>query len=124
MPPVDFWTVCLVLAMEQIMCDFEGSADTNIDLRAKKAIAWKIILDYTRKQSEKGNAQFRRSLYVVVDVKAGDTVTPDNVRSIRPGFGLAPRHYDDIIGRRFASDVARATPVSWDLLDDVDNDRS
>lgn len=88
--------------------------------------AWEALgeVDYTRKQSEKGNAQFRRSLYVVADVKAGDTVTPDNVRSIRPGFGLAPRHYDDIIGRRFASDVARATPVSWDLLDDVDNDRS
>ena len=88
--------------------------------------AWEALgeVDYTRKKSEEGNAQFRRSLYVVADVKAGDTVTPDNVRSIRPGFGLAPRHYDDILGRTFASDVSRATPVSWDLLVDEDDDRS
>ena len=77
-----------------------------------------------RKESETGNAQFRRSLYVVADVKAGDTVTPENVRSIRPGFGLAPRHYDDILGRRFASDVSRATPLSWELLDEADDERS
>ena len=89
-------------------------------------IAWEALgeVDYTRKQSEKGNAQFRRSLYVVADVKAGDAVTPDNVRSIRPGFGLAPRHYDDIMGRKFVSDVERATPVSWELLDSEDDDRS
>jgi N-acetylneuraminate synthase len=89
-------------------------------------IAWEALgeVDYTRKQSEKGNVQFRRSLYVVADVKAGDTVTPDNVRSIRPGFGLAPRHYDDILGRTFGRDVSRATPVSWDLFVDEDDDRS
>ena len=88
--------------------------------------AWEALgkVDYTRKESETGNAQFRRSLYVVADVKAGDTVTPENVRSIRPGFGLAPRHYDDILGRRFASDVSRATPLSWELLDDADDERS
>ena len=78
-------------------------------------------MDYSRKESEKGNAQFRRSLYVVADVKAGDAVTPDNVRSIRPGFGLAPRHYDKILGRKFVSDVQKATPVSWDLLEDTEN---
>lgn len=88
--------------------------------------AWEALgeVDYTRKESEKGNAQFRRSLYVVADVKAGDRVTPDNVRSIRPGFGLAPRHYDDVMGRTFVSDVPRATPLSWDLLDDAGNERS
>lgn len=89
-------------------------------------IAWESLgeVDYSRKKSEQGNAQFRRSLYVVADVKAGDVVTPDNVRSIRPGFGLAPRHYDDILGRRFATDVQRATPVSWELLEETGNDRS
>lgn len=89
-------------------------------------IAWEALgeVDYTRKQSEKGNAQFRRSLYVVADVKAGDIVTPENVRSIRPGFGLAPRYYDDILGRKFASDVSRATPVSWELLTNADDGSS
>ena len=88
--------------------------------------AWQALgqVDYSRKQSEQGNAQFRRSLYVVADVKAGDIVTPDNVKSIRPGFGLAPRHYDEILGRRFRSDVERATPVSWDLLEDTDDESS
>ena len=85
--------------------------------------AWEALgrVDYSRKQSEEGNAQFRRSLYVVTDVKAGDPVTPDNVRSVRPGFGLPPRHYDEIMGRRFAIDVEKATPVSWDLLEDTDD---
>jgi N-acetylneuraminate synthase len=85
--------------------------------------AWQALgrVDYSRKKSEQGNAQFRRSLYVVNDVKAGDIVSPDNVRSIRPGFGLAPRHYDEIMGRKFASDVPKATPVSWDLLEDTEN---
>jgi N-acetylneuraminate synthase len=88
--------------------------------------AWEALgsVDYSRKSSEAGNAQFRRSLYVVADVRAGDAVSPDNVRSIRPGFGLAPKHYDDILGRVFAKDVARATPVSWDLLTETDDDDS
>ena len=85
--------------------------------------AWQALgrVDYSRKQSEEGNAQFRRSLYVVADVRAGDPVTPDNVRSVRPGFGLPPRHYDEIMGRKFAIDVETATPVSWDLLEDTDD---
>lgn len=88
--------------------------------------AWEALgdVDYTRKKSEEGNLQFRRSLYVVADVEAGDAVTPENVRSIRPGFGLAPRHYDDILGRKFANDVPRATPVSWELLEGGEDDRS
>ena len=111
-----------------------GGPDDSFSLEPKELkdlcrdcrTAWEALgeVDYTRKKSEEGNAQFRRSLYVVADVKAGDTVTPDNVRSIRPGFGLEPRHYDDIMGRKFASDVSRATPVSWDLLVNEDDDRS
>ena len=86
--------------------------------------AWQALgqVDYSRKQSEQGNAQFRRSLYVVTDVKAGDLVSADNVRSVRPGFGLAPRHYEEILGRRFAIDVEKASPVSWELLKDADDE--
>lgn len=59
---------------------------------------------------------FRRSLYVVEDVEAGDQLTTANVRSIRPGHGLAPKHLPDILGRRAACAIARGTPLSWKLI--------
>ncbi|MEY8263176.1 MAG: pseudaminic acid synthase [Bermanella sp.] len=68
---------------------------------------------YEQKACEKINAQFRRSLYFVADLKKGDTVTTKNMRSIRPGFGLAPKHYQDIIGKTLLKDVARGSPVAW-----------
>jgi N-acetylneuraminate synthase len=88
--------------------------------------AWEALgeVDYSRKAGEEGNAQFRRSLYVIADVKAGDLITPDNVKSIRPGYGLAPRHYDDLLGRRFVRDIERATPMSWDLCESTDDENS
>jgi N-acetylneuraminate synthase len=62
---------------------------------------------------------FRRSLYVVQDLRAGDVLTPENLRAIRPGLGLPPRHIDELLGRRVAHDIARGTPMSWDLLRDT-----
>ncbi len=59
---------------------------------------------------------FRRSLFVVQDVKAGQPFTRENVRSIRPGYGLAPKHYGEILGKKAARDIARGTPLSWDLI--------
>jgi len=73
-------------------------------------------VNYERKESEKGNVVFRRSLYAVKDIAAGEELTPENVRSIRPGHGLAPKHYDAVLGRRAKVDIARGTPLSWDLL--------
>lgn len=86
--------------------------------------AWEALgkVDYGRKDSEEGSAVFRRSLYVVADVQAGDVVTPENVRSIRPGYGLPPRYYDDVMGLRFVRDVEKATPMSWDLCQAANND--
>ncbi len=66
--------------------------------------------------AEEGSATFRRSLYVVADVRAGDLLTPKNVRSIRPGFGLSPRYASVVIGRRAAQDAAKGTPVAWELI--------
>jgi N-acetylneuraminate synthase len=60
--------------------------------------------------------RFRRSLFVVEDVRAGEVLTRDNVRSVRPANGLHTRHYEAVLGRRAAHDIARATPLSWDLL--------
>ncbi|MFV2103429.1 pseudaminic acid synthase [Micromonospora sp. LOL_024] len=66
--------------------------------------------------AEREGLRFRRSLYVVTDVRAGDEVTGQNVRSIRPAGGLPPVEIDRVLGRRFATDVVRGTPLSWDLI--------
>lgn len=59
---------------------------------------------------------FRRSLFVVQDVKCGDLLTAENVRAIRPGHGLHTRHLPEVLGRRAASDIARGTPLQWELV--------
>jgi pseudaminic acid synthase len=80
--------------------------------------AWKALgqVDYGRKSSEEGNAQFRRSLYFVKDMKAGDVITEDCVRSVRPGFGLAPKHLERVIGQKVACEIGANTPVTEDVL--------
>ncbi|WP_204291405.1 pseudaminic acid synthase [Micromonospora gifhornensis] len=66
--------------------------------------------------AEREGLRFRRSLYVVADVRAGDEVTAANVRSIRPAGGLSPVEIDRVLGRHFTVDVTRGTPLSWDLI--------
>jgi len=66
--------------------------------------------------AEEGSVVFRRSLYVVADVAEGDLLTPQNVRSIRPGYGLSPRFLDVVLGKRAARAVRRGTPVTWSLV--------
>ncbi len=80
--------------------------------------AWAALgrIDYGRKSSEQGNAQFRRSLYFVKDLKAGEVVTADAVRSVRPGFGLAPKHLAAVIGSRVVRDVAAGSAVTFPAL--------
>jgi N-acetylneuraminate synthase len=80
--------------------------------------AWAALghIDYGRKSSEQGNVKFRRSLYFVKDLKAGDVITADAVRSVRPGFGLTPKYYFQLIGRQLAVTVEANTPVSFDLF--------
>lgn len=70
----------------------------------------------TRAPSESSNAMFRRSLYVVRDIAAGETFTGDNVRSIRPGLGLPPKHLPEVLGRKAVCAVKRGTPLSWELV--------
>ena len=71
---------------------------------------------YGASDAEKKSLQFRRSIYFVKDVAAGETLTEAHVRIIRPGMGLAPKHIDNVIGRKPKANVRRGTPVSWDLL--------
>ena len=80
--------------------------------------AWQAVghIKYgTSKDDEKSKA-FRRSLYVVEDVKVGGTITPHNVRAIRPGFGLPPADLERVMGRTVARDIKRGTALSWDLI--------
>lgn len=74
-------------------------------------------VSYDREPSEKQNQVFRRSLYAVADIAAGAPLTLANVRSIRPGYGLAPRHLDTVLGKHARRAIARGTPMSWDLVE-------
>lgn len=81
--------------------------------------AWQSLgsVDYGRKSSEQGNVKFRRSLYFVKSLKAGERVTADAVRSVRPGFGLAPKHLDAVIGATLKCDVEYGVAVTFDRLE-------
>jgi N-acetylneuraminate synthase len=81
--------------------------------------AWSALGQATNRRSagETGNAVFRRSLYVVEDVKAGEVLTKANIRSIRPGYGLLPKHLPEVLGRRANRDLKRGTALTWDMVE-------
>lgn len=104
-----------------------GGPDDSFSLEPKELAAlcsgartaWAALgrVDYGRKSSEQANVKFRRSLYFVKNLRAGERVTLDAVRSVRPGYGLAPKHLSLVLGKRAKADIAACTPVS---LDDVE----
>lgn len=77
--------------------------------------AWEALgtVNYARKSSEHANVKFRRSLYFVKDLRAGEPITPDAVRSIRPGYGVPPKFVDALIGKVVHRDVLAGMPVEW-----------
>lgn len=103
-----------------------GGPDDSFSLEPKELealcrdskTAWAALgkVDYGRKSSEQGNAQFRRSLYFVESLKAGDVITPGSVRSVRPGFGIAPKYFSQVMGRAVVRNVSYGEPLSWDDL--------
>lgn len=98
-----------------------GGPDDSFSLEPKELealcrdsmTAWEALgrVDYGRKSSEQGNVQFRRSLYFVKDMRAGDQVTADSVRSVRPGFGMPPKFLESIMGIKLVKDVKANSPV-------------
>ena len=74
-------------------------------------------VSYTVQEQERKSIVFRRSLYVVQDMRAGDVLTENRVRSIRPGLGLAPKYYETVLGRKVKCDVSRGTALSWDIIE-------
>ncbi|MCG9101356.1 pseudaminic acid synthase [Laribacter hongkongensis] len=83
--------------------------------------AWEAlgVVDYGLKSSEKGNVMYRRSLYFVKDLCAGDVITADSVRSIRPGFGVSPKYLDRIVGMTVLVDCPAGNPVTPNVLSSV-----
>lgn len=90
--------------MAQLVCECETAA-----LAMGK-------VSYELQEQEKKSLQFRRSLYIVEDMKAGDVITEKNMRSIRPGMGLGPKYYDWVLGKKVKCDVKRGTGLSFEML--------
>lgn len=83
---------------------------------SKTAWAALGVVDYGRKSSEIGNVKFRRSLYAVRDIAAGELFTSENIRSVRPGYGLPPKFYDHLLGRVAAVNISANSPLSWAVV--------
>ncbi len=104
----------------------DGGVDSAFSLEPDELSALVIESDRARRslggvqlgpsEREQGALLRRRSLYFAADIAQGDTITSDNVRSIRPGLGLPPKHYDDLLGMVATADIRRGTPTSWDLV--------
>ncbi|KUO78115.1 MAG: pseudaminic acid synthase [Desulfosporosinus sp. BRH_c37] len=80
--------------------------------------AWQALgrVVYGATEKEKASLQYRRSLYIAEDMKAGDILTRNNLKAIRPGFGLPTKYFDILIGKRLNQDVSKGTPASWDIV--------
>jgi N-acetylneuraminate synthase len=89
-------------------------------LTADVRTAWAALgaINYEPEPSERANMTFRRSLYVVAPVRAGEVFTRHNVRSIRPGLGLPPKDLPRVLGRSATRDLARGTPLDWSAVGD------
>ena len=100
-----------------------GGPDDSFSLELKELeelcsgtrLAWEALgkVDYGRKSSEQGNVKFRRSLYFVKNIKAGETITKDHIKSIRPGYGISPKFYEEILGCRVLCETRKGSPVEF-----------
>lgn len=105
----------------------EGGVDSTFSLEPKEMQqlvieterAWQSLgsVRYGPSEAEKPSMKFRRSLYIAKDMKAGEKLTKDNLRSVRPGMGLPPKFLDHLLGMKVITDVSAGTPMSWELLD-------
>lgn len=100
----------------------EAFSDTPDDFRAMVAAIRETeaalgTIHYGPTESEKPMLRFRRSLWTVADIAAGETITPDNVRCLRPADGLEPKHYDAVMGKRAKVAIERGTPLAWGYLE-------
>ena len=97
---------------------FSLEEDDLRELCSSTKTAWQSLgkVNYERTEAEKGNVKFRRSLYYVRTLKEGDVITENDIRSVRPGFGLPPKYYDKLIGTKVAVSVERNSPVTLESV--------
>ena len=105
----------------------EGGVDAAFSLEPQELAmlvtesesAWQALggIHYGSTQREQNSMRYRRSLYIVQDMHAGDIVTPQNLRAIRPGLGLSPKYYDVLLGKRVNRDLKRGSPFQWDMIE-------
>ena len=87
-------------------------------LVAETERAWQALggIQYGPTDAEKPSMRFRRSLYIAQNMKAGDVLTAENLRIIRPGYGLAPKYYEVLLGQRVNRDLEAGTAVEWGMV--------
>lgn len=105
----------------------DGGVDSHFSLepdefahmvtQVKQAFASIGQVKHTPSQAELPCRNYRRSIYVCTDIQVGETITHENVRIVRPGFGLSPEHIDDVIGRRVKQSISRGSALQWELLE-------
>lgn len=88
----------------------------NLVIESERAFLAMGQVFYGVQEAEKKSLRFKRSLYVVKDVKAGDTFTTENLRVIRPGDGMQPKYYETILGKKASQDIKAGTPLTWEVL--------
>lgn len=105
----------------------EGGVDSAFSMEPQEMAAlvleteraWQALghVRYGFTEAEKNSAQFRRSIYVARDLNAGEVITRDSLRIVRPGFGLAPKHYDSLLGRRIKENIPMGTAMQWSYVE-------
>ena len=105
----------------------EGGVDSSFSLEphemslltVESERAWQSLggVEYGPSKRETKSLAFRRSIYITQDLAAGEEFTLENLKRVRPGFGLAPKYYESLIGRCVKKDVKKGTPLTWDLVD-------
>lgn len=109
---------CISRAIKNPDSEFSMEPDEFKEMIETIRIAEKAIgtVNFEVSESESKSKKFRKSIFVVKDVKKGDIITEDNIRVIRPSDGLAPKYYDDILGKTFSEDVEYGEPLKWHMV--------
>lgn len=97
---------------------FSLEPDEMATLVEESKRAWQALgrVSYEMSERERRSLIYRRSLYIVKDMKSGDVLTRDNLRAIRPGLGMPPKYIDIVLGRRIMWDARRGTPLTWEIV--------
>ena len=85
------------------------------DIRAAEKAMGRVSYDVSK--TEESSHIFRRSIFVTEDIKKGECFTEKNIRVIRPGYGLEPKYYESVLGKKATKDIERGTPLEWNMVD-------